>query len=38
MARAYRRKDSTFETSPVKSVFLYGEPNKAKLHLLSRMQ
>ena len=38
MARAYKTKDSTFETSPVKSVFLYGEPNKAKLHLLSRMQ
>ena len=38
MARACRRKDSTFETSQVKSVFLYGEPNKVKLNLLSRMQ
>ena len=38
MARACRRKDSTFETSQVKSVFLYGKPNQVKLHLLSRMQ
>lgn len=38
MARACRRKDSTFETSQVKSVFLYGKPNKVKLNLLSCMQ
>ena len=38
MPKARRRKDSSFETSVTKSVFLYGNPNKEKLALLKRMQ
>ena len=38
MPKARRRKDSSFETSVTKSVFLYGDPNKEKLALLKRMQ
>ena len=38
MPRPRRRKDSSFETSVTKSVFLYGRPNKDKLALLRRMQ
>lgn len=38
MPRPRRRKNSSFETSVTKSVFLYGRPNKDKLALLSRMQ
>lgn len=38
MPKARRRKDSTFETTMTKSVFLYGDPNKAKLASLIRIQ
>ena len=38
MARARRRKESSFETEQVKSVFLYGHPNKEKLASLQKMQ
>lgn len=38
MPRPRRRKDSSFETSVIKSVFLYGKPNKDKLALLKRIQ
>ena len=38
MPKARRRKDSSFETSVTKSVFLYGDPNKEKLALLKQMQ
>lgn len=38
MAKARRRKNTSFETEPVKSVFLYGEPNKEKLSLLIKAQ
>lgn len=38
MPRSRCRKDSSFETSVTKSVFLYGRPNKDKLALLKRMQ
>lgn len=34
MAKARRRKDTQFETSMTKSVFLYGSPNKDKCELL----
>lgn len=38
MPRPRRRKDSSFEASVTKSVFLYGRPNKDKLALLKQMQ
>ena len=38
MPRSRRRKDSSFEASVTKSVFLYGRPNKDKLALLRQMQ
>ena len=38
MARARRRKESPFEADQVKSVFLYGHPNKEKLASLKKMQ
>lgn len=38
MPRPKRRKDSSFETSVTKSVFLHGRPNKGKLALLKQMQ
>ena len=38
MARARRRKESSFESDQVKSVFLYGHPNKEKLASLEKMQ
>lgn len=38
MPKARLRKDSSFETTVTKSVFLYGSPNKAKLVSLMRIQ
>lgn len=38
MAKARRRKGSSFESSIAKSVFLYGDPNCLKAALLSEMQ
>lgn len=34
MAKARRRKESSFEPEQVKSVFLFGHPNKEKLVIL----
>ena len=38
MAKARRRKDTQFETSMTKSVFLYGSPNKDKSKIILDMQ
>lgn len=38
MPKAKRRKDSGFQKSMTKSVFLYGSPNAGKLAALTRMQ
>lgn len=38
MPKAKRRKDSGFQKSMTKSVFLYGSPNAGKLAALMRMQ
>ena len=38
MAKARRRKDTQFETSMTKSVFLYGSPNKDKSQIIRDMQ
>ena len=38
MAKARKRKDTQFETQMMKSVFLYGEPNKEKNQVLLSMQ
>ena len=38
MAKARRRKDTQFETSMTKSVFLYGSPNKYKSKIIRDMQ
>jgi len=38
MAKARRRKDTQFETSMTKSVFLYGNPNKDKYKIIADMQ
>ena len=38
MAKARRRKDTQFETSMTKSVFLYGSPNKDKSKIIRDMQ
>ena len=38
MPRARRRKKKTVSTSPVKAVFLYGNPNKGKLQSLLDIQ
>ncbi|MCH4014203.1 MAG: transposase [Solobacterium sp.] len=38
MPKACKKKSSEFVSSPVKSVFLYGKPNKGKLHLLWQME
>lgn len=38
MAKARRRKESSFEPEQIKSVFLFGHPNKEKLAVLQRMQ
>lgn len=38
MPRACRKKDSGFEKSQIKSVFLYGRPNKEKCCLLHKTQ
>ena len=38
MPKAKRRKDSGFQKSMTKSVFLYGSPNAGKLAVLTRMQ
>ena len=38
MPKARKKKNSEFESSPVKSVFLFGKPNKGKLNLLWQME
>lgn len=38
MAKPKRRKDSSFQKEQTKSVFLYGKPNKEKLHCLQKME
>lgn len=38
MPRARRRKDTEFQSQMVKSVFLYGRPNKGKSGILQSMQ
>ena len=38
MPKARKKKSSEFEASPVKSVFLFGKPNKGKLDLLWQME
>ena len=38
MPKACKKKSSEFEASPVKSVFLFGKPNKGKLDLLWQMK
>lgn len=38
MPKARKKKSSEFESSPVKSVFLFGKPNKGKLNLLWQME
>lgn len=38
MPKARRRKETSFEASVTKSVFLYGQPNKEKLLCLKKME
>lgn len=38
MPKPRRRKDSSFESTMTKSVFLYGDPNREKLAALKRIQ
>ena len=38
MPKARKKMNSEFEPSPVKSVFLFGKPNKGKLDLLWQME
>ena len=38
MARARKRKNTSFGTQMVKYVFLYGKPNKEKVTRLTAMQ
>lgn len=38
MPKVRERKDSSFELSQAKSVFLYGKPNQAKLAMLTKCQ
>ena len=38
MPKARKKKSSEFEASPVKSVFLFGKPNKGKLDLLWQIE
>ena len=38
MPKARKKKNSEFESSPVKSVFLFGKPNKGKLDLIWQME
>ena len=38
MPKARKKKNSTFESSPAKSVFLFGKPNKGKLDVLWQME
>ncbi len=38
MPRARKKKNSSFQTTITKSVFLYGQPNKEKLAILQQMQ
>ena len=38
MPKARKKKNSEFESSPVKSVFLFGNPNRGKLNLLWQME
>ena len=38
MPKAKKKKNSSFQTTITKSVFLYGRPNKEKLVILQQMQ
>ena len=38
MLKARKKKNSSFQTTITKSVFLYGRPNKEKLVTLQQMQ
>ena len=38
MPKARKKKNSSFQTTITKSVFLYGQPNKEKLAALRQMQ
>lgn len=38
MPKAHRRKDSSFASTQVKSVFLYGRPNREKLSAIMKIQ
>lgn len=38
MPKARKKKNSSFQTTITKSVFLYGRPNKEKLVILQQMQ
>ena len=38
MPKTRKKKSSAFESSPVKSVFLFGKPNKGKLDVLWQME
>lgn len=38
MPKARKKMNSEFEPSPVKSMFLFGKPNKGKLDLLWQME
>ena len=38
MPKSRKKKSSEFESSPVKSVFLFGKPNKGKLDLIWQME
>ena len=38
MPKARKKKNSSFQTTITKSVFLYGRPNKEKLAVLRQMQ
>ena len=38
MPKARKKKNSSFQTTITKSVFLYGRPNKEKLVTLQQMQ
>lgn len=38
MPKAKKKKNSSFQTTITKSVFLYGRPNKEKLAVLRQMR
>lgn len=38
MPKAPKKKKTEFNNNPVKSVFLYGNPNKGKLDVLWQME